>query len=109
MPHLTLSIGKETLADRLLGRGLIVDGVAIATGVAIISIVAQFRIPVEAVPLSGQIPALILVGMSLGALRAGIAASLYAALGALGLAIFPASSSGIDAIADLSSGYLVGL
>lgn len=108
MSRFSLSFGRPTLADRLFGRGLGIDIVLILTGVALTSIAAQVTIPSWPIPITGQTVAVLLVGMSLGALRGAISMVLYAAGGAAGLPIFSDSNSGIDAITGQTGGYIIG-
>lgn len=108
MSRFSLSLGRPTLADRLLGRGLGIDIVLILTGVALTSIAAQVSIPSWPVQITGQTVAVLLVGMSLGALRGAISMVLYAVGGAAGLPIFSDSHSGIDAITGQTGGYILG-
>src|SRR5687768_16101544 len=108
MSHLSLSVGRATLADRLLGRGLGIDVVLILTGIAFTSIAAQVTFPSSPIPVTGQTVAVLLVGMSLGALRGAITMVVYAAGGAAGLPIFANSSSGVDSIVGVTGGYILG-
>jgi biotin transport system substrate-specific component len=108
MSRYSLSLGRPTLADRLLGRGLSTDTVLILMGVAFTSIAAQVTIPSWPIPITGQSVAALLVGMALGALRGVLAMVLYTALGAAGLPIFSDSNSGMDTITDQAGGYIIG-
>lgn len=108
MSRFSLSFGSPTLVDRLLGRGLGVDVVAILTGVALTSIAAQVIVPVWPIPITGQTVAVLLVGLALGALRGALSLSLYAACGAAGLPIFSNSSHGVEAISGQTGGYIIG-
>jgi len=104
----SLSSGKPTLADRLLGRGLGTDTVLIFAGVALTAIAAQVTVPIWPIPVTAQTVAVVLVGLSTGALRGAISMTLYAFLGGVGLPIFSNSSSGIDWLSGSTGGYIVG-
>ncbi|MHA6668148.1 biotin transporter BioY [Homoserinimonas sp. A447] len=108
LSHLSLSLGKPTLADRLIGRGLAIDVVLIVTGVAFTSIAAQVATPAWPIQLTGQSMAVLLVGMALGSLRGAIAITLYVVGGALGLPIFSNSTSGFETITGPPGGYIIG-
>ena len=108
MSRYSLSSGKPTLADRLLGRGLGTDTVLIFAGVALTAIAAQVTVPIWPIPVTAQTVAVVLVGLSTGALRGAISMTLYAFLGGVGLPIFSNSSSGIDWLSGSTGGYIVG-
>jgi biotin transport system substrate-specific component len=105
---LTLAVGRPTLADRIFSRSLAVDLVLIAAGAALTAIAAQVAVPMWPVPITGQTLAVLLVGMSLGALRGGLSMTLYAVLGIVGLPVFSDSSSGWGVIAGPTGGYIIG-
>jgi biotin transport system substrate-specific component len=108
LSHLSLSLGKPTLADRLIGRGLGPDVMLIITAVAFTSIAAQVSTPAWPIQMTGQSLAVLLVGMTLGSLRGAISMTLYVLGGALGLPIFSNSSSGLDTITGPAGGYVIG-
>lgn len=108
MTRYSLSFGKPTLADRLLGRGLGIDAVLIFAGVALTAIAAQVTVPIWPIPVTAQTVAVLLVGLATGALRGAISMILYATLGAAGLPIFSNSSSGIDWLSGSTGGYILG-
>ena len=108
LSHLSLALGRPTLADRLIGRGLGPDVLLIITGIAFTSIAAQVSTPAWPIQMTGQSLAVILVGMTLGSLRGAISMTLYVLGGAFGLPIFSNSSSGMETITGPAGGYLVG-
>jgi biotin transport system substrate-specific component len=108
MPRFSLSFGRPTLADRLLGHGLAVDAILIVTGVALTSIAAQVTIPSWPIPITGQTVAVLLVGMALGALRGALAMLLYVVCGAAGLPVFSDGHSGMGSITGQTGGYIIG-
>ena len=108
MSSLTLAIGRPTLADRIFSRTLALDVVLVAAGAALTAIAAQIVVPLWPVPITGQTLAVILVGLTLGAVRGGISMVLYAVLGIVGLPVFSDSSSGWGVIAGPTGGYIIG-
>lgn len=108
MSTLTLGIGRPTLADRVFSQSLVKDIVLIVAGAALTGLAAQVSVPLEPVPITGQTLAVLLVGMSLGAVRGGLSMVLYALLGIVGLPIFSEGTSGWATITGASGGYLIG-
>jgi biotin transport system substrate-specific component len=104
----TLAIGRPTLIDRVFSRTLAVDLVLIAAGAALTAIAAQIAVPMWPVPITGQTLAVLLVGMTLGAVRGGLSMALYAVLGIVGLPVFSDSSWGWGVIAGPTGGYIIG-
>jgi biotin transport system substrate-specific component len=104
----TLALGRPTLVDRIFSRTLAVDLVLIAAGAALTAIAAQIAVPMFPVPITGQTLAVLLVGMTLGAVRGGLSLALYAVLGIVGLPVFSDSSSGWAVIAGPTGGYIIG-
>ena len=108
MSTLTLAIGRPTLADRVFSRTLTVDLVLIVAGAALTALAAQIAVEIWPVPITGQTLAVLLVGMSLGAVRGGLSLALYAVLGGLGLPVFSDSESGWGVILGPTGGYIIG-
>lgn len=108
LSHLSLSLGRPTLTDRLIGRGLGPDILLIITGAAFTSIAAQVSTPAWPIQMTGQTLAVILVGMTLGSLRGAISITLYVLGGALGLPIFSNSGSGVETLTGPAGGYIIG-
>ena len=108
MSNLTLALGKPTLADRIFSRSIAVDAVLIAAGAALTAVSAQVAVPLWPVPITGQTLAVLLVGVTLGAVRGGISMVLYALLGIVGLPVFSESSSGWSVVAGPTGGYIIG-
>ncbi|VEI13920.1 biotin transporter BioY [Trueperella bialowiezensis] len=77
---------------------------AVLTGTAIVALAAQIAIPFYPVPITMQTLAVVLVAWRLGAGRAFASLGLYGALGAAGLPIFAAGTSGAGA----SAGFIIG-
>jgi len=107
--NFSLSLGKPTIADRLLGRGLGVDAMLILAGVALTAIAAQAATPAWPVQTTGQGLAVLVVGMALGSLRGALSMVLYVLLGVLGLPVFSHSSAGVETITGPAGGYVLGL
>ena len=103
-----IAIGGSTLLDRLFTRSVALDAVLIAAGAALTAIAAQVAVPLWPVPMTMQTLAVLLVGVSLGALRGALSMGLYAALGIAGLPVFSDASSGFAVIAGPTGGYIVG-
>jgi len=108
MSNLSFAFGRPTLADRVFTRSLGTDAVLVAAGAALTAIAAQIAVPMWPVPITGQTLAVLLVGLSLGAVRGGLSLALYAVLGIVGLPVFSDSSSGWNIIAGPTGGYIIG-
>ena len=108
MSNLSFAFGRPTLADRVFTRSLATDAVLVAAGAALTAIAAQIAVPMWPVPITGQTLAVLLVGLSLGAVRGGLSLALYAVLGIVGLPVFSDSSSGWNIIAGPTGGYIIG-
>lgn len=108
MSSLTLAVGRPTLADRIVSRGLATDLVLVAAGAAVTAVAAQIAVPLWPVPITGQTLAVLLVGVTLGAVRGAISLALYAVLGIVGLPVFSDASSGWHVVAGPTGGYIIG-
>ena len=107
MSSMTLAIGRRTLIDRVVARGLAMDLVLIAAGAALTAIAAQAVFPMWPVPLTLQTFAVLLVGTTLGPVRGALSMSLYLVLGIFGLPVFAGGTSG-SLFALTSGGFIVG-
>lgn len=99
-----------TLRSAVLPRsGVFADAAAIAAGVALISLAAQFSIhlPFTPVPITGQTFAVLLVGAGLGAVRGGLTGGLYVLLPLAGLPLYADGGHGWSALSGATGGYLV--
>jgi len=65
-------------------------------------------IPGTEIPQTAQTLVIVLAGFLFGAVVGSLGAALYLALGAAGLPVFAAGSSGLDRLIGPSAGYLVG-
>jgi biotin transport system substrate-specific component len=110
---LTLATGKPVLADRIFSRKLVTDVVLVASGAALVSLLAQLTIPLPYVPITAQTLGVLLVGATLGANRGALSLALYAALGLLGLPVYAPEDdgshiTGLAILGDKSFGYILG-
>lgn len=108
MSTVTLAVGRPTLADRIVSRSLATDLVLIAAGAALTAVAAQVAVPLWPVPITGQTLAVLLVGVTLGAVRGALSLTLYAILGIVGLPVFSEQSSGWSVVAGPTGGYIIG-
>lgn len=100
-----------TVAERIgLGRSKVVDAMLVISGAALVSLLAQVRIPLPftPVPITGQTFGVLLIGAGLGARRGAASLALYLALGAAGLPVFAGGSGGLARFLGPTAGYLVG-
>lgn len=80
----------------------------VAIGVAFLALLAQVRIEVGPVPITGQTLGVLLLGAAAGA-RLGVATTLaYLMVGAAGLAVFTGGGAGLATLTGTTAGYLVG-
>ncbi len=86
------------------------DITIIALCTAIISILAQFAIPLPftPVPVTGQMMGVYLAGSMLGSKRGVLAITAYLLLGAVGAPVFAAARGGLQVLIGPSGGYLWG-
>lgn len=108
MSNLILTLRRPTLADRMVSRTRVMDVALIVAGAALTAVSAQITVPLWPVPVTGQTLAVLLVGVSLGAVRGGLSMLLYAMLGVVGLPVFSESSSGWNIVAGPTGGYIIG-
>ena len=109
----SLALRSPVLIDRLGARNVAVSAVYIVLSVALIAGAAQIQIPMWPVPITGQTFAVLLVGASLGPIRAAIATSAYLLLAVAGLPVLAAQAdgshtTGLAVLALPTLGYLVG-
>jgi biotin transport system substrate-specific component len=98
-----------TLRLAVLPRsGLLADAVLVLAGAALVALAAQVRIPFDPVPITGSTFAVLLVGASLGAVRAASSLSLYVVFGILGAPVYTGQNSGWEYFTGATGGYLVG-
>ncbi|USQ76237.1 biotin transporter BioY [Ornithinimicrobium cryptoxanthini] len=105
---LSLAVGRPTLADHVVPRGLVTDIALVAGGAALTGLLAQVAIPLWPVPITGQTLAVLLVGSTLGASRGALAMLAYAVAGVAGIPWFSDTGHGIGVLLGSSGGYIVG-
>lgn len=102
---------QQVLSERLLPRSRstwLAEATLIVFGALFIAALAQVRIPLQPVPITGQTLAVLLVGMALGSRRGPLAVLTYLGMGAAGLPFFTGGQSGLVYMAGATGGYLVG-
>jgi len=109
----SLALRSPVLVDRLGARNVAVSAIYIVLSIALIAGAAQIQIPMWPVPITGQTFAVLLVGASLGPIRAVIATSAYLLLAVAGLPVLAAQAdgshtTGLAVLALPTLGYLVG-
>ena len=82
--------------------------VKVAVGVLLLAVLAQVRVQIGPVPITGQTLGVLLLGAAYG-LPLGLASvGTYLVLGALGAPLFAGGASGLAYLAGPTGGYLVG-
>jgi biotin transport system substrate-specific component len=109
----SLALRSPVLVDRLGARNVAISAVYVVLSIALIAGAAQIQIPMWPVPITGQTFAVLLVGASLGPIRAAIATSAYLFLAVAGLPVLATQSdgshtTGLAVLALPTLGYLVG-
>lgn len=101
---------SRVLADRIFpSEGIAADAIRIVAATILLALCAHIVIPLPwtPVPITGQTFGVLLVGVLLGARRAGLALVLYLLEGAAGLPVFqPLGLPGIARFAGPTAGYL---
>lgn len=105
---LSLAVGRPTLADHVVPRGLVTDIALVASGAALTGLLAQAVIPLWPVPITGQTLAVLLVGSTLGASRGALAMLAYAVAGVAGIPWFSDTGHGVGVLLGSGGGYIVG-
>jgi biotin transport system substrate-specific component len=108
-----LAIKSPVLIDRLGARNVAISAIYIVLSIGLIAGAAQIQIPMWPVPITGQSFAVLLVGASLGPIRALIATSAYLLLAVAGLPVLAAQTdgshtTGLAILALPTLGYLIG-
>lgn len=109
MSTAALPARPAVLADRLVPRSsVLTDAALVATGAAVVGLLAQLTIPMWPVPITGQTLAVILVGGALGMRRGAAALTTYLALGLAGVPWFAEAGGGPAYVLMPSFGFIVG-
>lgn len=82
--------------------------VHVALGVALLSALAQLRLVIGPVPITGQTLGVLLLAAVLGPVRGSATVLAYLGLGAAGLGVFSGGAAGLATMAGPTAGYLVG-
>ena len=82
--------------------------IQLSLGVAFIGLLAQLRVPMWPVPITGQTLGVLLVGASYGAVLGSSTLLIYLLIGALGLPLFTGAESGWAYMLGGTGGYLLG-
>lgn len=90
------------------GTGVRRDLMLILSGAACLALLAQVRIPLQPVPVTGQTFGVLLVGALLGSRRGALSMLSYLSMGAAGLPVFAGLGAGASHFAGPTGGYLVG-
>lgn len=80
----------------------------IVLGSWLIAVLAQVRIPIGPVPITGQTLGVLLVGALLGSRQGPLSVSIYLGYGLIGLPFFAGGTTGIARLMGPTGGYLVG-
>jgi len=110
LTSLTLTRARAPLVDRLLPvpHTLLRVALQVALGVALLAALAQLRVVIGPVPITGQTLGVLLLAALYGPVR-GVATMLaYLGLGAAGVGVFTGGAAGLAAMGGTTAGYLVG-
>ena len=101
---------RSPLIDRLLPLAHPARRLALqlALGVALLAALAQLRVVIGPVPITGQTLGVLLLAALYGPARGTVAVLAYLGVGAAGLGVFAGGAGGASAIAGTTGGYLVG-
>lgn len=81
--------------------------VQIVAGVAVLALLAQVRIQIGPVPITGQTFGVLLIGAAYGAGLGAVTTATYLLAGGLGLAVFSGGGAGWAVLAGPTGGYLL--
>jgi len=90
------------------GSSLIADILRLILGVAFIALLAQFRMEIGPVPITGQTLGVLLIGAAYGLSLGTFTVVAYLIVGGLGLGIFAGGASGLSVLSGATGGYLAG-
>ncbi len=82
--------------------------VQLVLGVALLAALAQLRVVIGPVPITGQTLGVLLLAAVYGPLRGTAAVLAYLGVGAAGLGVFAGGAGGLAAMGGATAGYLVG-
>lgn len=97
------------LAQRVFpSRSILRETSILFAGVALVALLAQVRVDLWPVPITGQTLGVLLVGAVLGFRRGTAAMALYVGLGLCGAPLFAGWSGGLSRLVGPTGGYLIG-
>ncbi|MCU1527289.1 MAG: hypothetical protein JWP75_1052 [Frondihabitans sp.] len=105
---------RVTLSDRIAtsartGRDAVArDAALIISGAALVAGLAQASIPMFPVPITGQTLGVLLVGLTLGMRRGGLALLLYGVVALAGAPILAGGAGGLASFGSPSFGFVIG-
>lgn len=108
MTSLAPASRRLVIVDRVMPRSLALDVVLVTAGAALTTLLAQVRIEMWPVPVTGQTLAVLLVGSALGTVRGSLALGVYVVVGALGLPVYSDYSGGLAVLGGPTGGYIFG-
>lgn len=104
----SITTARPTLVDSVISRTIYSDVALVVFGVALTAVAAQIQIPVSPVPFTFQTLAVLLIGASYGASRAGITMATYALAGLVGIPVFAGYSKGPEVLLGATGGFILG-
>ncbi|MEM7735332.1 MAG: biotin transporter BioY [Deinococcota bacterium] len=84
------------------------DVIHVGVGVLFLALLAQVRLELGAVPLTGQTLGVVLLAAAYGWRKGTLTMLVYLVVGASGLPVFAAGASGLAVLRGTTAGYLVG-
>lgn len=90
------------------GSGVRREVLLIFSGAIAMAMLAQARIPLQPIPVTGQTFAVLLVGALLGGRRGALSMLTYLSMGVAGLPVFTGLGAGLSHFTGPTGGYLVG-
>ncbi len=82
--------------------------VQMVLGVAFLALLAQLRLEIGAVPITGQTLGVLLLAAAAGLRLGGAITTAYLVVGAAGLPVFTGGGAGLSHLSGTTAGYLVG-
>ena len=111
----TLASPRTTLIDRLVPARKTASSNAalrplllVGAGVVFLALLAQLRLQIGPVPITGQTLGVLLLGAAYGARLGALTTGTYALLGVAGLPLFAGGGSGLAYLLGPTGGYLIG-
>lgn len=104
----TSLLGRVTAAVAPRADARVAVIVKVAVGVLVLALLAQLRLQIGPVPITGQTLGVLLLGAAYGLPLGLVSVGAYVLLGAVGLPVFAGGESGVAYMAGPTGGYLVG-